>query len=534
MNQNNILITTPIYYVNSSPHIGHAYTNLIASLIKKWSSIKNDPYKKNNIMLLTGTDEHGQKIEESAKKQSTNIKDFIDKYSLEFKNLAIKMNIEFDDFIRTSEERHKKCVVKIWNDLYQKGYIYFGKYSGWYAQADESFYKDSEVLNGKSLVTGADVYFKEEDAYFFKLSIFEEKLLNFFEKNKNFIIPNNRSNQIIAFIKSGLQDLCISRKNFNHGIKVPNDETQTIYVWIDALVNYISAIEYFYLNDKNINQDNIKFFKFWPQKNNTHKNDVIHIVGKDISRFHAVYWIAMLFALDIEPPTNLVVHGWWLNNGEKISKSLGNIIDPNNIIDIFGMDYFSYFFLSEIGLDSDGNYSETKFVNKINSELVNNIGNLISRVTNMSDIYFNGDIKNDKLYQDVYKDKIDKFIIKFSNFMNEYKFNLAIQEILSFSSEINLLIDEYKPWKKLGDKDPKENERDQIESVFFVCLKVILIIISCLFPFIPQKSKEILLIFFEMKDDEDFDSYDLIQKSYNFNNFKKIKKINVFARINLK
>jgi methionyl-tRNA synthetase len=529
MKKKNFFITTPIYYVNSSPHIGHAYTNLIASALKRWFSISDENH---DVMLLTGTDEHGQKIEESARKAGQNTKEFIDFYSKEFKNLADKLMMPYDDFIRTSEDRHKKIVIQIWNQLLKKDFIYLGQYSGWYAPRDEAFYKESEIKDGLA-PSGAEVFWREEEAYFFKLSKFQNKLLDFFEKNPDFIKPSRRANEILNFVQSGLEDLCISRKNFKHGIAVPDQPEHTIYVWIDALANYISALEYGA-------HDEEKFKKFWPQKNSD-LNKAIHVIGKDISRFHAVYWPAMLFALDLEPPSHLLVHGWWLNMGQKISKSLGNVIDPLQLIKKFGADYVSYFFLSEIGFDSDGDFSEEKFAKKINSELVNNFGNLISRVTNMSEIYFDGKIEfneDNNLYKNEYKQKIENFWIKFSDLMNDFKFSQAISELLSFSSEINLLIDDYKPWKifsgnqkncnDLEDVAASDEQRKIINDVFFVCLKSILTILSGLYSFIPEKTKEI----FELILKKEFLSEKFCLKQISeFTNFEKISKINIFKKI---
>jgi methionyl-tRNA synthetase len=327
--------------------------------------------------------------------------------------------------------------------------IYLSKYSGWYSVRDEAFYKESEISNGKA-PNGSEVSWREEEAYFFRLSKFEDRLLDFFENNIDFIKPVSRRNEVISFVKSGLEDLCVSRKNFSHGIPVPGEKEHTIYVWIDALANYISALGF---GEDGLKSE--KFFNFWPQKD-LGSNEAFQIIGKDILRFHAVYWPAMLFALEIEPPTSLIVHGWWLNDGEKISKSLGNIIDPFELINKFGRDYVSYFFLSEIGFDSDGDYGEEKFKTKINSDLVNNVGNLISRLTNMSEIYFDGDVdfnQNNDLYNLHYKEKIQNFWSKFSHLMSDFKFNRAILEILSFSSEINILLDQNKPWKIFGNKE---------------------------------------------------------------------------------
>lgn len=509
----NILITTPIYYVNSSPHIGHAYTNIIAGALKRFYTLNH-----HKTYLLTGTDEHGQKIEESAKKSNLSIQEFIDLYSQEFKKLAIELNIQYDDFIRTSEEKHKIIVSLIWQILQQKDYIYLGQYSGWYSMRDEAFYSEDELINGKA-PTGAEVVWHEEESYFFKLAKFQDKLLQFYQDHPEFIQPSSRTNEIINFVKNGLQDLCISRKNFTHGIKVPGNNTHVIYVWIDALANYISALGFGQENSE-------KFKQFWPQSSESKISQVIHVIGKDIIRFHAIYWPALLFALDLQPPSNLLVHGWWLNQGEKISKSLGNVIDPFQLMQQFDQEYINYFFLSETNLASDGNYDQQKFVQKINADLVNNIGNLISRVTNMTQNYLQGIIElnqSNELYHLQEKPKQQKFWHEFNELIKEFKLNTASQEITKFSSELNLLIDQYQPWKII--KNHPAN-LDQIKNLLYTCLQGIKLILIALYIYMPNKSIKILCLLLNYQSLKTQELKLLAQQDLNYQNICKINEFN--------
>ncbi len=476
----NCLITTPIYYVNSAPHIGHAYTNIVASCIAEWKKLQSY-----DAFLLTGTDEHGQKIETSAQNANMQTQDFVDKYALIFKNLADFLQINYDDFIRTTEDRHKIVVQYIWRKLEENGYIYLGVYEGWYSIRDEAFYNESELIDGKA-PTGADVKWHKEESYFFKLSDFQEKLLN--------------------FVKDGLNDLSISRTSFKWGIDVPNNKNHIVYVWIDALTNYISALGFSTEHDE-------KYKKYWQN------GEKIHVIGKDILRFHAIYWPAILMATDLPLPDHLIAHGWWLKDGEKISKSLGNTIDPFELIEKFNLDYFRYFFLTESGFHSDGNYVESRFIEKINGELVNNFGNLLSRTTNMIVNYFEGEVKLEKTeIHDEFFEKKSNFITNFEKLMNEYKFHAAAGEIFKFSTMINQFIDMNKPWELF-----KKQEMKFLNDILYLSMNGLSVAITCLKPFIPQKIDEILKKL-EMK-------IDFLNIKDNQEKFVVKEKINVFNRI---
>jgi methionyl-tRNA synthetase len=497
----NCLITTPIYYVNGAPHIGHAYTNMVASCIVEWKKLQ---YYQ--TFFLTGTDEHGQKVETTARNAQISVEDFADQNSKIFRDLADFLKIEYDDFIRTTEDRHKKAVQILWQILEKNGYIYLGSYEGWYSMRDEAFYDESELIDGKA-PTGADVQWHKEESYFFKLSKFQDKLLDFYYKNPNFILPANRFDEVINFVKGGLKDLSISRTSFKWGIPVPNNEKHVIYVWIDALTNYISALNF--SEDKK----DSKYQNFWEN------SEKIHVIGKDILRFHAVYWPAMLMAADLPLPNHLIAHGWWIKDGEKISKSLGNVIDPFELGQKFGIDYMRYFFLTECGLNTDGNYTESRFAEKINGDLVNNFGNLLSRTTNMAVQYLKGEIvkKDGEIYDSFFENR-SEFLQNFVMFMDEYKFHAAANEIFRFSGMINQFIDQYKPWILA-----KNEEMNLLNDVLYLAIHGIKTILICLKPFIPLKVDEILKI---LNFESDFSKIDEKENKL----FIK-EKVNCFARI---
>ena len=358
----NYYITTPIYYVNDVPHIGHAYTTLACDVIARFKRL--DGF---DVFFLTGTDEHGQKVELAAKNKGVAPKEFVDEVSQNFRSLLKCMNFSNDDFIRTTEKRHLNSCEKIWKKLLENGSIYLDKYSGWYSVRDEAFYSEPEIVDGTA-PSGAPVEWVEEPSYFFNLSKWEDKLLKFYEENNNFILPNSRRNEVISFVKGGLKDLSVSRTSFSWGVKVPNDDDHIMYVWLDALTNYLSACNY-------SSSHNDALSKFWPAD--------IHMVGKDIVRFHAVYWPAFLMAAELPLPKKIFAHGWWTNEGNKISKSLGNVIDPFDLVDKYGVDQIRYFLMREVPFGNDGDFSNSQLINRINSDLANSYGNLFQRVISM-------------------------------------------------------------------------------------------------------------------------------------------------------
>lgn len=465
---NKFYLTTPIYYVNAEAHIGHAYTTVVADVISRFKRL--DGY---DVMFLTGTDEHGHKIYQAAAANNIVAQTFVDSIMPKFKELWSKLNCRYDYFIRTTDESHKAFVQEIWNKMVEKGYIYLGTYAGWYAMRDEAFYSEDEIVDGKA-PTGAPVEWVEEPSYFFRLSRFQEKLLQFFEDNPTFVTPHYRFNEVKAFVKRGLRDLSVSRVSVKWGIKVPKDDKHIIYVWLDALFNYLSALK---ITNK---QD------FWPCD--------LHIVGKDILQFHAVYWPAFLMALDMQPPRQILAHGWWKNNGEKMSKSLGNVLDPHEIIDEFGRDYMRYFMLREMSIGQDGNFSSESLIRRINGELVNNIGNLVQRVVSFASKNVGTFITMKDELQDEDRDLITaarQAIDSIRPLINDYKINDAISVILELGHRANGYMEKNAPWKLKND-DPA-----RMTTLIYVLLECIRCIAILLQPFVPDLASRILGIIAE-------------------------------------
>ena len=356
-------LTTPIYYVNDKPHIGHAYTTLACDVLARFKRL--DGF---DVMFLTGTDEHGQKVQKSAEDKGIDPKTFTDEVSQNFRDLTSALNFTNDDFIRTTEQRHYAACQQLWQKLIDNGAIYLGSYAGWYAVRDEAFYAESEIVDGKA-PSGAPVEWVEEPSYFFRLSAFEEKLLAHYDANPDFVAPKSRFNEVRSFVSGGLNDLSVSRASFSWGVPVPGDDAHVMYVWLDALTNYMTAAGYGQPDGE------ASYAKRWPAD--------LHMVGKDILRFHAVYWPAFLMAADLPLPKRVFVHGWWTNEGQKISKSLGNVIDPLQIADTYGLDQMRYFLLREVPFGNDGDFSHQAIVHRMNGDLANDLGNLSQRVLSM-------------------------------------------------------------------------------------------------------------------------------------------------------
>jgi methionyl-tRNA synthetase len=470
MPQDKFFITTPIYYVNDAPHIGHAYTSLTTDAIARFMRLSGFEVK-----YLTGTDEHGQKVEKSAAIAGKSPQEFADEISRSFQLLLGKLNISNDDFIRTTEGRHKKAVEALWQKLEESNNIYLGKYSGWYSVRDEAFYDESEIENGIA-PTGAPVEWIEEPSYFFALSKWQDKLLEFYEKNPDFIIPKSRRNEVISFVKGGLHDLSVSRSSLKWGIPVPGNEKHTIYVWLDALTNYIAALGY--------PEKQKDFAKFWPAN--------AHIVGKDILRFHAVYWPAFLMATGIEIPKSIVAHGWWTNEGQKISKSVGNVIDPFKLVDDFGIDNVRYFLLREVIFGNDGNYSRENLILRVNSELSNKIGNLVQRTCAF--VYKNCDEKVptvskdyiNEIYQSELFIKIAEILGDNQTLMSKYNINAVLDNIMYITEQANMYIDKEAPWAL------KKTDPEKMIKVLFCLMEIIRYIAILLLPFIPESADQIL------------------------------------------
>ena len=471
----NFYITTPIYYPSGKPHMGHAYSSIVADIFARFKKLENY-----NVLFLTGTDEHGQKIQKEAKKNNKDPKIFCDELSEKFRSLTKILNLSNNDFIRTTENRHHKSVVEIWNRLVKSGDIYLDKYSGWYSVSDEAFYDEDEIesINGTkvSKSSGSNVEWVEEESYFFKLSAWSKKLLEFYDKNPKFILPTSRKNEVIKFVEKGLKDLSISRTSFTWGIPVPRNEKHVIYVWLDALTNYISALNFPNVDDK-------RYKNFWPAN--------LHIIGKDILRFHAVFWPAFLLAAKLSPPKRVFGHGWILSDDKKMSKSLGNILDPIEIIEKYGIDQLRYYLVKEVSLGNDGSISMENLKNCINNDLANNYGNLCQRVFSFIKKNCENKIPKSKKLNTSDKELLDSLknnIPKLINFMNNQELNEYVKMVVSFSFDANKYFNDAEPWT-VKIKDP-----DRMKTILFTIVQQIKNISILLNPIIPNATNKVLSI----------------------------------------
>ena len=483
--KDNFYITTPIYYPSAKPHMGHAYSSIVADFFARLKRIQG-----HKVFFLTGTDEHGQKIQRAAEKSNKDPLKFCDEISKTFRNLSSLLNLSNDDFIRTTEKRHASAVTNLWNILEKKKEIYLSKYSGWYSVSDEAFYNEDEIedLDGKKISksSGSPVEWVEEESYFFKLSKWQEPLLKFYSENPKFILPESRKNEVISFVKSGLKDLSVSRKSFSWGIKVPSNKDHVIYVWLDALTNYLSALNY--------PKETEKLYKdFWPAN--------IHIIGKDILRFHAVYWPAFLLAAGIKPPQRVYGHGWILSGDEKMSKSKGNILDPIEIIDIYGLDALRYYLLKEVSFGNDGNISKEKLESCINSDLANNYGNLCQRVIlfceknlGLKVPEYNFTKEDLKILND-FKENIENI----EKQINDQNINYYVEYVVNQLFKANKYFNDQAPWTKKDDSL-------RLNTIVFVSLELIRKISILLYPIIPNTSLKVLNIFSIKEKDIKFDT----------------------------
>ena len=473
MKQDNFYITTPIYYPSGNPHMGHAYSSIIADVFARFK--RNDNY---NVLFLTGTDEHGLKIQKAAEKENLDPLIYCNKISEIFRKLNKKLNLSNDDFIRTTEKRHLKSVNDLWNKLIKSGDIYLSKYKGWYSVSDEAYYNVDEIIekNGKkySTFSGSSVEWVEEESFFFKLSAWEKKLLDFYDKNEKFILPISRRNEVINFVKSGLKDLSVSRTSFHWGIKVPNNSNHVIYVWLDALTNYLSALNY-----PNINENLYK--NFWPAS--------LHVIGKDILRFHAIYWPAFLLAAKIKPPVRVFSHGWILSGEEKMSKSKGNILNPVEIIDKYGVDEVRYYLMKEVSHGSDGNISLRSLENCINSDLANNYGNLCQRVFSFIKNNCKNKIKKNNKFSSSDKKLLNQTTLLTNSLrkeMNNQNLNVYIKSVIDISFLTNKYVNDEEPWKL------KKTDIDKMNNILYICLEQIAKISILLNPIIPIATTKVL------------------------------------------
>ena len=509
----NFYITTPIYYPSAKPHMGHAYSSIVADFFARFKRI--DGF---NVSFLTGTDEHGLKIQRAAEKKGVETLKFCDEISQTFRELSKTLNLTNTDFIRTTEERHKLSVQNLWKELEKNDDIYLSKYSGWYSVSDEAFYSDDEIeeIDGskRAISSKSFVEWMDEESYFFRLSKWEKSLLEHYTKNPDFISPSSRKNEVISFVKSGLKDLSVSRKSFSWGIKVPKKKDHIIYVWLDALTNYISALNYPKTSDP-------LFKSFWPAS--------IHLIGKDILRFHAVYWPAFLLAAKLPLPKKVYGHGWILSGDEKMSKSKGNILDPIEIIDKYGLDPLRYYLIKEVSFGNDGSISQGRLEDCLNSDLANNFGNLCQRVTTFAIKNCEGKIpnhikfeKDDLLILDKFRDNLNLIRDKIDN----QDINFYIDFIVARLFETNKYFNDQEPWKK-------KNNLIRLNTVVYTTLEIVRKICYMLYPIIPQSSLNALKILNIQENEISFstlDNHNYLKGNSKISNvgilFKKIEKKN--------
>jgi methionyl-tRNA synthetase len=476
-------LTTPIYYPSAKLHIGHAYTTVAGDAMARYKRLRGY-----DVRYLTGTDEHGQKIEQKAAEKGLTSQQFVDEIVADIQSLWKKLDISYDDFIRTTEERHKNVVQTIFERLLAQGDIYLDEYEGWYSIPDETFYtelqlvdpirnEDGKIIGGKSPDSGHPVEKVREQSYFFRMSKYADRLLKFYEDNPTFIQPESRRNEMINnFIKPGLEDLAVSRTSFKWGVQVPSNPEHVVYVWIDALSNYITALGYGQENDE-------LYQKYWPAN--------VHLVGKEIVRFHTIYWPIMLMALDLPLPKKVFAHGWLLMKDGKMSKSKGNVVDPESLIDRYGLDALRYYLLREVPFGSDGVFTPEGFVERVNYDLANDLGNLLNRTVAMINKYFNGAlptyVKDATPFDSELLDLVNATVTKVENAMEEMEFSVALTAIWQLVSRTNKYIDETQPWMLAKD----ESKQEELGSVMYHLAESLRYVSVLIQPFLTETPKKI-------------------------------------------
>ena len=500
--KNTFYVTTPIYYPSGKFHIGTAYTTVLADAIKRYKTLRG--YE---TYMLTGTDEHGQKIQTVAEKNGMNPQEYVDKMAEEAKKLWAKMDIQYDDFIRTTESRHEVQVQKIFDKLMEQGDIYKGEYEGWYCVPCESYFTETQLVDGKCPDCGREVKLMKEESYFFNMKKYVPRLLKYYDEHPDFVKPNYRKTEMINnFIKPGLEDLCVSRTTFDWGVKVLKDPKHVVYVWLDALTNYITALGYGTENDE-------LFKKFWPAD--------LQIVGKDIARFHLIYWPIFLMALDLPLPEQILVHNWIMMKDGKMSKSKGNVIYPDTLADRYGLDATKYFLLREVPVSNDGIFSPEGFVERYNVDLSNDLGNLLNRTIAMCNKYFEGKVPEYIGHKNEVDEEIENFsketIVKFEEKMKELEIANALQEIWNLVSRTNKYIDETSPWVLA-----KEENTEKLQACIYHLIENLRKIAILIIPFMPNTSKKM----FEQLGitDENLKTWDSLKEYENIKNTKVIEK----------
>lgn len=475
-------VTSPIYYVNDIPHIGHAYTTIIVDTLARFHRLKGDC-----VFCLTGTDEHGQKIEQSANKKGQEPKVYVDMIAKRFKDLWDAFGISYDSFIRTTDSAHLQSAQYVFAKMFEKGDIYKGEYEGNYCVSCESFFAKSQLVGERGCPDcGKETTLLKEESYFFKLSAYEKKLLEFYDAHPDFILPKSRRNEVINFVKEGLEDLSITRTTFEWGIKLPqilidkdkNNAKHVMYVWLDALINYISALGF--------HNDLPNKMEFWPAN--------YHIVGKDILRFHAIYWPAFLMSLELPLPRHIAAHGWWTKDGAKMSKSIGNVVNPKEVVDAYGLDSFRYFVLREVPFGQDGDYSQNALIERINSDLGNDLGNLLNRLLGMSAKYFNNTLSVDETcFKESYAEEIaevNAILGTLESYMDEVQINRYLEELWKLFSLGNGIIAKKEPWSLM-----KANQGDAVAELLVFIANVLLRAALYLSPCMPSAANAITSVF---------------------------------------
>ena len=467
-------ITTPIYYINAEPHLGHAYTTMIADCVARAHRLMAD-----DVFFLTGTDEHGQKVERAAQKAAIPIKTFADQTSEKFRALSPLLNISNDGFIRTTEPRHYRAAQELWRRVKERGYIYKGKYEGWYCTVDEVFVPETQLVDGRCPTCSSKVEKISEESYFFKLSAFQDSLREHYAQHPDFVTPPNRRNEVVSFIDGGLQDLSVSRTSFKWGVPVPDDPAHVMYVWFDALTNYMTAVGFGDPTPAGVE----RFEQFWPAN--------VHLIGKEIVRQHGIYWPAFLMAADLPIPEKLVSHGWWMMEGAKMSKSIGNVVRPKDYVDRFGVDAFRYFVMREMVFGQDADFTDETFLGRYNADLANDLGNLVSRATTMIHRYCDGGVPKPGqagTREIEIQEQLLKLIPSVKTHVTRFQLSFALKEIWDAIGAINRYIVANEPWKIA--KDPAR--RDQLNTTLYLVADGLRVIGELLRPFIPASAERAL------------------------------------------